>query len=74
MACKEAAPDCNKGIGTTTIEAAQGNPIQLTEATVTEHVMTDHISHIADHPHTAAHQVTALRTAVDHIHTHHTDH
>ena len=74
MTCTEVAPDCNKGMGTATIEAGQGIPIQYTEATVTEPTLTYHTSHTADHPHIAAHQVTPLRTAVDHVHTHPTDH
>ena len=71
MPCTEAAPDHSKGMGTATIEAAQGNPIQHTEATVAEPIMTHHT---ADHPHTAAHQVTALGTTVDHVNAHPTDH
>ena len=74
MTCREAAPDCNKGFGTATIEAAQGNPIQHIEATVTELTMTHHTGHTTDHPHITAHRVTAVRTAVDHIHAHPTDH
>ena len=68
MTCIEATLDHNKGMGTATIEAAQGNPIQHTKATVAEPAMTHHTSHIADHPHTTANQVTTLRTTVDHIH------
>ena len=70
----EAAPDCNNGMGIATIESAQDDPIQHTKATVTEPTMTHHTSHTTDHPHTAAHQVTTLRTAVGHIHAHPTDH
>ena len=61
-------------MGKTTIEAAQGDPIQYTEATVAEPAMTHHTGHTADHLHTAAYQVTALQTAVDHIHVHPIDH
>ena len=74
MTCTEAAPDCIKGMGTAAIEAVQGNPIQDTEATGAEPAMTHLTSHTAYHPHTAAHQVTTLRTTVDHIHTHHINH
>ena len=74
MSCTEAAEDHNKGMGTDAIEAAQGDPIQYNEATATEHAMTHCTNHIADHPHTAACQVTILRTTVDHIHAHHIDH
>ena len=62
ITCTEAAPDCNKGTGTATIKAAQDVPIQHTEATVAEPAMTHHTGHTADHPHTATHQVTTLRT------------
>ena len=73
MSCTEAAPDDNKGKGTATIEAAQGCPIQHTKATVTEPTMTCLTGHTAEHTHTTDHQVTALRTTVDHIHTHPTN-
>ena len=73
MTCTEAAPDCNKGMGTDNIEAAQGDPIQHTEATVTEPTMTCLTGHTADHPHTTAHQVTTRRTAIDHVHAHPTN-
>ena len=36
--------------------------------------MTHPTSHTAYHLHTAAHQVTALRTTVDHIYVHPTNH
>ena len=36
--------------------------------------MTHLTGHTTDHPHTTALQVTPLRTTVDHIHTHPTDH
>ena len=42
MTCTEAALDHNKGMGTATIEAAQGDPIQHTKTTVTEPTMTHH--------------------------------
>ena len=74
MTCTEATPDCNKGTGTAAIEAAQDNPIQHFKATVTETTMKHHTSHTTDHPHTTAHQVTTLRTTVDHIHVHPIDH
>ena len=61
-------------MGTATTEAAQDDPIQHSEAKVTEPTMTHHTSHTADHPYTAAHQFTTLRTAVDHIHVHPIDH
>ena len=73
MTCTNATPDHNKGTDTATIEAAQGDPIQHTKATVTEPTMTHLTSHTADHPHTTAHQVTTLKTIVDHIHAHPTD-
>ena len=69
----EATPDHNKGMGTAAIEMPQGNPIQHSKATATEAAMMHHTSHITDHPHTTAHQVTTLRTAVDHVHAHHAD-
>ena len=40
MTCTEAASDHNKQTGTATLEATQGDPIQHTEATVTEPAMT----------------------------------
>ena len=70
MTCTEATPDCNKGMGTVTIGAAQGDLIPHTKATAAEPAMTHHT---ADHPHTTAHQVTAPRTAVYCVHAHHTD-
>ena len=45
MTCTEAIPDCNKGMGIATIEAAQGDPIQHTDATVTGPAMTPHWPH-----------------------------
>ena len=69
VTCTEAASDHNR-IGTAAIEAAQDNPIQHTEDIVTDPAITYHTSHTTNHPHTAAHQVTAHRTAVDHIHAH----
>ena len=73
MTCIEATPDHNEGMGKATIEVAQGNPIQHMKATVTGPAMTHHTSLTADSPHTAAHQVTTFRTAVDHIHAHPTE-
>ena len=61
-------------MGTTAIEASQGNSIQHTKATVSEPTLTCLTDHTTDHPHTAAHQVTVLMTAVDHIHAHPTNH
>ena len=72
--CTEAALDHNKGMGTATIEAAQGDPIQHTQATVTEPAMTHHTNHTTDHSITAAHLVTILRATVGHIHAHPTNH
>ena len=43
------------GTGTTTIKAAQDDPIQHTEDTVTDPTMTHHTGHTINHPHTAAH-------------------
>ena len=74
MVCTEAAPDQNNGTGTAVIEAAQDNPIQHTEDTVADPTMTHHTGHKANHPHTASHQVTTLRTPVDYIHAHPTEH
>ena len=74
MTCTETAVDHSNRMGRATIEAAQDNPIQHTEGTVTNPAMTHQISHTTNHPHTVAHQVTVLRTAVDHIHIHPTDH
>ena len=70
MTCTEAAPDHNNGIGTAALEAAQDNPIQHTEHTVADSAVTHHTGHSINHPHTTAHEVTTLRTAVDHIHAH----
>ena len=74
MTYTEAVPNHDNGTDTAAIEAAQNDPIQCTEDKVMDAAMTHHTSHTANHPHTAAHQNTALRTAVDHIHTHPTDH
>ena len=74
VTCTEATPDHNNGMGTATTEAAQDDPIQHTKDTVTDPAMTHHTGHTTNHPHTAAHQVTALRTTVDHIHVHPTNH
>ena len=73
MTCTEFAPDHGNGMGTATIEAAQDDPIQHTEDTATDPTMTHYTCHTANHPHTAAHQDTTLRTTVDHIHVHPTD-
>ena len=71
MTCTEATPDHNNGTDTASIEAAQHYPTQHTENTVADPAMTHHN---ANHPYTAAHQLTTHRIAVDHIHTHPTDH
>ena len=42
VTCTKAAPDHSKGMGATAVEATQGDPIQHTEATVTEPAMTHH--------------------------------
>ena len=73
MTCTEATPEHNNRMGTATIGAAQDNPIQHTKDTVTDPTVTHHIGHTINHPHTAAHWVTTIRTTVDHIHTHPTD-
>ena len=73
MTYTEGAPDYNNGMGTVTIEAVQDNPIQHTEDTVIDLTMTHHTDHTTYHPHTAGHQVTVHRIAVDHIHAHPTD-
>ena len=73
VTCTEAASDHNNGMDTATIEAAQDDPIQHTKDTVTDPTVTHHTGHTANHPQTAAHEVTTLRTAVNHIHTHPTD-
>ena len=73
MTHTEATPDHNNGMGIATIEAVQDNPIQHTEATVTEPAVIHHTSHTTDHPHTTAHQVTTLRTAVGHSHVYPTN-
>ena len=70
----EATAGHDNGMGSATIEAAQNNPIQCTKDRVTAPTMTHYTGHTANHTHTAAHQVTTLRTTVDHIHTHSTDH
>ena len=74
MTCTEATPDHNNEAGTATIEAAQDNPIKPTADTVADPAMTHHTGHTANHPHTAVHQVTTLRTIVDHIHAYPTNH
>ena len=74
MTYTETAPDHNNGTGTAIIEAAQDDPIPLTADTGTDPIMTHHTGHSANHPHTTAPQVTTLRTTVDHIHGHPTDH
>ena len=73
MTSTEAAADHNNGTDIAAVGAAQGNTIQHTEATFTEPTVAHHTGHTADHPHTTAHQVTALRTTVGHIDTHSTD-
>ena len=73
MTCTEAVPNCNNGTGTAAVEAAQDDPIQQTEDTVVYPTMIHHTSNTAIHPHTTPHQVTPLRTTVDHIHAHPTD-
>ena len=73
MAGTETPPDHNKGMGTDAIEAAQGDPIQHTEATATEPTMTHCTSHTTDDLPTTAHLVTTLRTAVGHNDIHPTD-
>ena len=70
MTCTEAAPNDNNRTGTAAIEAAQDNPSQHTMDTVTGPTMTHHTSHTANPPHTAAHQITTLRIAVDCTHNH----
>ena len=65
MTYTEAAPDHENGTGT----AAQNDPIQHTKDTVADPTKTHHTGHTINHAHTTAHQVTALRTTVDHIHT-----
>ena len=70
----EATPDHSNEMGMATIEAAQDDPIQHTEDTVTDPTMTHHTDHTTNHPYTTVHQDTALKTAVDHIHAHPTDH
>ena len=74
MTCTETTPDHNNGMGTATIEATQDNPIQDTEDTATAPAKTHHTSNTAKHLHTTAHQVTILRTTVDHILAHPTGH
>ena len=73
MTSTEVAPDHNPGMGTATIEAAQGDPIQHIEDTVVGLTVIHPSSYTTDLPPTTVHQVTALRTAVDHFHTHPTD-
>ena len=74
MTYTEATPDHDNGMGTAAIEAAQDDPIQHTEITAADPTMTHQTSHTTNHPHTAAHQVTTLRTTVNHSHAHPTDH
>ena len=73
MTCTETASDHNNGTGTATKEAAQDDYIQHTEDTVTDPTMTHHTGHTTNPPDTTADEATALRTTVDHIHTHPTD-
>ena len=58
-------PDHSLGIADITAPA---------EVTAAEPTMTHHTGLTADNPHTAAHWVTTLRTAVGHIHIHPIDH
>ena len=74
MICTEAPHNHNSGTGTATIEAAQGDPIEHTEDTATGPTKTHHTGHTANLPHTAGHQATTLRIAVDHTHDHPTNH
>ena len=74
MTCTEAPPDHNNGTCSATIEAAQDDPIQHTDDTVTDPTMTHPTGHITNPPHTTVHQATTLRTTADHIYTHPTDH
>ena len=69
----ETTPDHNNGRGKAAIGAAQNNPFQCTKDTVADPTMTHHTGHIANHPHTAAHQVTPLGIAIDHINANPTD-
>ena len=71
MTCTEATTDHDNGMG---IETAKDNLIQHTKDTVSDPAMTHHTGHTTNHPHTAAHQVTALRITVDHIQANIPDH
>ena len=51
MTCTEAAPECNNGTGTATMEAAQDDPIQHTRDTVAGYPMTHHTSHTTNPTH-----------------------
>ena len=73
MTPTEATQDHNNGMGTAAIKVAQDNPTQHTNDMVTDPIKTHHTSHTTNCPHTAAHQDTTLRTAVDHTHTHPVD-
>ena len=72
--CTEAASNHNNGTGTSTIEAAQDDPIQQTRDTAASPTMTHHTSYTANPPHTTAHQATTLRITVDHTHDQPTNH
>ena len=50
----EAASDQNTRIDAATTGAAHDNLTQLMEATAIDLTMTNHINHIADHPHIEA--------------------
>ena len=58
MTCTEATPDHNNRTGSAAIEAAQDDPIQHIEDTVTGHTVTHHTGYTANPSHTAASQAT----------------
>ena len=74
ITCTEATPEHNNGSGTAAIEVTQDYCNQHMKDTVADPTVTHHTSHTANPPHTAAHWATVLRTTVDHIHIHPTDH
>ena len=74
MTCREATSDQYNGTGTATIEEAQDDHNQHTEDTDAHPPMTCHTGYTTNPPHTTAHWVTILRTTLDHIHVHLTDH
>ena len=73
MVAIEAALDHNTGIDAVTTGAAHDDISLPIEATVIDLTTTQHIDHIADHPHIEALQGIDPGITVGHIHHHPTD-